>query len=182
MAKSKGKHCSESMRLQGYDYGSNGAYFITICTANRKHFFGDVLNGMMHCSEVGKCAEHYWLEIPKQFSFVKLGQFVIMPDHMHGILIINKDHLCGDAINRIPTTKITKDNPQKGGFAGNKNPMFHENISRIIRWYKGRCTYEMRKIEKGFSWQSLYYDHIIRNGRSYRRISEYIYQNPKKWR
>jgi hypothetical protein len=68
-----------------------------------------------------------------------------------------------------------------GGFAGNKNPMIHENISRIIRWYKGRCSYELRKIHADFGWQSRFHDHIIRDEQSYQNISHYIINNPAKW-
>ena len=233
MEKFQNKYRIGSARLQGYDYGQNGAYFITICTANREHYFGEIANGKMNLNELGKMAEKYWLEIPNQFSFVKLDEYVIMPNHTHGILIIdqpddktngndaNDDDADGknadgknangknangknangkNAINRVSTignrvsnidndgSNIdndgpTNDNPTKtpGGFAGDKNPMFHENISRIIRWYKGRCTFEMRKIHADFAWQSRFHDHIIRNEKSFRNIANYISNNPKNW-
>lgn len=89
------KYRIESTRLNNWDYRNNGAYFITICTTNRKHFFGEiVINGTskeMKLSAVGMLAEKYWEEIPKHFPFVELGNFVVMPNHMHGILIINND-------------------------------------------------------------------------------------------
>lgn len=84
------KYRIESTRLQSWDYGSNSAYFITICTKNRKHFFGNILDGKMHLTEIGLLAEKYWFEIPQHFPFVSLGNFIVMPDHTHGILIINK--------------------------------------------------------------------------------------------
>jgi len=71
--------------------------------------------------------------------------------------------------------------PEKGGFAGDKNPMINENISHIIRWYKGRCSFEMRKINSDFTWQSRFYDHIIRNEDEYEKISEYIINNIINW-
>ncbi|MEX2403493.1 MAG: hypothetical protein WD625_05130, partial [Balneolales bacterium] len=70
---------------------------------------------------------------------------------------------------------------QPGGFAGNKNPMLHDNLSKIVRWYKGRTSFESRKIHAGFAWQSRFHDHIIRNDESFHRISEYIINNPAKW-
>lgn len=85
----KNKYRIPSTRLQTWDYSKNGAYFITICTQNREHFFGNIQNGMMQLSEIGKLAERYWLEIPEHFPFVELGNFVVMPNHFHGILIIN---------------------------------------------------------------------------------------------
>ena len=88
--KFKNKYRISSARLQSWDYSNNGAYFITICTQNRNHFFGKIQNQEMHLSEIGKLAEKYWLEIPEHFPFVELGNFVVMPNHFHGILIINK--------------------------------------------------------------------------------------------
>ncbi|WP_422091031.1 transposase [Tenacibaculum ovolyticum] len=93
MDKFKNKYRISSTRLQNWDYGSNGAYFITICTKNREHYFGKIKNKEMQLTEVGKLAETYWMEIPEHFPFVTLGNFVIMPNHMHGILIIDKPTL-----------------------------------------------------------------------------------------
>ncbi|MBK8699238.1 MAG: transposase [Saprospiraceae bacterium] len=172
MNKYKNKYRIPSDRLQTWDYGNNGSYFITICTKNREHFFGAIGDGDMQLNDIGIIAEQYWIEISNHFPFIKLGNFVVMPNHVHGILIIDKmESTSGDAINRVST----------GGFAGTKNPMFHENISRIIRWYKGRCSFEMRKIHTGFEWQSRFYDHIIRNAQSFENIQNYITNNQLKW-
>lgn len=191
--KYKGKYRIESTRLKNWDYGSNGAYFITICTKNREHYFGEIENKQMMFSEMGKLAHRFWEEIPIHFPFVELGNFVVMPNHTHGILIMDKNGFnCGDgimvnggdlinggdAINRVSTNQITTG----GGITGNHNPMFHENISRIIRWYKGRCSFEIRKIHAGFEWQSLFHDHIIRNDISFNRIQNYIEANPENWK
>ncbi len=89
MEKFNNKYRIPSARLQSWDYGADGAYFITICTQNRRHLFGKVVNGEMQLNELGKLAEKYWLEIPNHFSFIELGNFVIMPNHTHGILIID---------------------------------------------------------------------------------------------
>ena len=182
--KFKNKYRNGTFRLQSWDYNSKGFYFITICTQNREHYFGEIQNGKMILSEIGKFAEKYWLEIPNQFSFIRLHEFVVMPNHVHGILEIKNDNNigligCWDAINRVPTTNHTEIN---GGFAGIKNPMFHDNISRVIRWYKGRCSFEMRKIHADFQWQKLFHDHIIRNQQSFENISRYIINNPKNWK
>jgi len=90
MAKFKGKYRIESTRLQNWDYGWNASYFITICTKDREHFFGKIEKDKMILSEIGKMAEKYWFEIPEHFPFVKLGEFVVMPDHIHGIIEIAK--------------------------------------------------------------------------------------------
>jgi len=178
MDKFKNKYRIESARLKNWDYGSNGAYFITICTANRAHYFGDVQNEIMCLNEIGILAENYWAEIPKHFPFVELGNFVIMPNHVHGILIINK---LSQSVGTRLIASLPSDTKKTGGITGDKNPMLHENISRIIRWYKGRCTYEMRKINTDFIWQSRFHDHIIRTNDSFMRIQNYISDNPYSW-
>jgi len=90
MDKFNNKYRIPSARLQSWDYGSNGAYFITICTKHRQHLFGEIYNNEMQLNESGQLAEKYWLEIPTHFPFIELGNFVVMPNHTHGILIIDK--------------------------------------------------------------------------------------------
>jgi REP element-mobilizing transposase RayT len=189
--KFKNKYRIFSARLQTWDYSNNGAYFITICTQDRHHFFGNIYNGIMQLSEIGKLAEQFWHEIPNHFPFVELGNFVVMPNHVHGILIID------NISNSVETRLIASENKNKninetrliaslqggtGGFSGNKNPMLNDNISKIVRWYKGRCSFECRKFNPNFGWQSRFYDHIIRNSKSFENIQNYIEQNPSKWK
>ncbi len=192
--KFQNKYRIASARLHNWDYSSNGAYFITICTQNKEHYFGTINDGKMVLSEIGKLVEQFWIEIPNQFLFIELGNFVIMPNHVHGIIIINKLHTNSQvetrfiSSNNSNTTDETRliaslqEQPIKnGGFAGDKNPMFHENISKIIRWYKGRCSFEIRKIHADFGWQSRFHDHIIRNANSFENIQNYIQENPERW-
>jgi len=87
--KFRGKYRIQSSRCPNWDYRSNAAYFITICTYNREHFFGEIMNKKMILSEIGKIAEHFWYEIPEHFQFVKLDAFITMPNHIHGIIIID---------------------------------------------------------------------------------------------
>lgn len=165
-----------SYRLKGYDYGKNGAYFITFCTKNRVPYFGEIVNKEMILNELGKIAHQLWLEIPNQFPFAKLENFVVMPDHIHGIILIDKideKDIGGDVINHI--------RPNNGGFAGESNPMNKENIPRIIRWFKGRCSFELRKKCIEFEWQSLYHDILIRDEKAFQNIQRYIENNPKNY-
>lgn len=203
--KFQNKYRIPSARLKNWDYGSNGAYFITICTKEMKHLFGEVVDKKMNLNTLGALAEKYWIEIEKQFPYIELGNFQIMPNHMHGILIINKSvetRFIASLPNKTPETgEFTGENkavlcerfiaspPQSesklsetGGFAGENNPMLSENISRIIRWYKGRCTFEIRKIDANFNWHSRFHDHIIRNEVSFERIQNYIVDNPARWK
>jgi putative transposase len=202
--KFRNKYRVPSARLQNWDYGSNGAYFITICTKEMQHFFGEVVDKKMILNSVGVLAEEYWIEILKEFPYVEFGNFQIMPNHMHGILIIDKSVVPATVETRFIASNLdgiiederSKDDadssetrliasvPEKdgiGGFSGENNPMLSDNISRIIRWYKGRCTFEMRKINPNFGWHPRFYDHIIRNSESFERIQNYIEENPARW-
>lgn len=90
--KYQNKYRIPSARLQDWDYGWNAPYFVTICTQNREHYFGKIGNGKMQLSEIGEIAKKCWIEIPEHFTFVELGAFVVMPNHVHGIIIINKQN------------------------------------------------------------------------------------------
>lgn len=90
--KFRDKYRIPSTRLQNWDYSENGYYFITICTKERRYYFGEIINNKIQLSEIGKIIQHYWLEIPKHFLFVKLDEFAIMPNHVHGILIIKNNN------------------------------------------------------------------------------------------
>lgn len=170
--KYKDKYRIQSARLQNWDYGRNAPYFVTICTKDRKSHLGNIVDKNMHLSQTGKLVHQLWRKIPDHFLFVLLDAFVVMPNHVHGIIVINKtDDGDRDAINRVST----------GGVTGNRNPMMHENLSRIIRWYKGRVSFELRKINPKFTWQPRFHDHIIRNRKSFETIQAYIINNPAKW-
>ena len=190
--KFRNKYRVPSSRLQNWDYGANGAYFITICTKEMQHFFGKVVDRKMSSNSVGELAAEYWIEIAKQFPYVELGNFQIMPNHIHGILIIDKSHVdvetrfiaSNPENNDSSETRLIASVPQNdevGGFSGENNPMLVDSISRVIRWYKGRCTFEMRKIIPNFEWHSRFHDHVIRNSESFERIQNYIEENPSRW-
>ncbi|WP_341905521.1 transposase [Fluviicola taffensis] len=176
---------SRSRRLNGYDYSSAGAYFITICTKDRQHYFGTIESGELNPTVAAIIATDIWNQIPIQFPFAELDEFVVMPDHIHGIIIINESQ---NPVNPVGTRLIAclqdrqESEQQTGGFAGHQNPMFHQNLSRIIRWYKGRCSFEIRKSGASFEWQSNYYEHIISDTESFHRICQYIRDNPKNWK
>jgi putative transposase len=178
----KNKFNISPTRLENWDYGANGSYYITINTKYRRHFFGKVIytnidEAEMHLNDLGTIAEQLWLQIPIQFPYIELCNFVIMPNHVHGILIIHKKRFVKDK------SGLTNENTaeRNGGVTGICNPMNQQNISRIIRWYKGRCSFEMRKEKIDFSWQPQFYDHIIRDKGEFIRIQNYIADNPKNW-
>ena len=194
--KFRNKYRIPSNRLKNWDYGSNSAYFITICTKNRDHFFGEINNGKMQLNELGKNAVQFWMEIPNHFPFIELGNFVVMPNHTHGILIIDKpvDNRTVDMPNvEMPnlgistggiSTGLSTDIPQKpkpknGGKIDEWKP---GTIGVIINQYKRMVTIHNRKINPNFAWQSNYHDHIIRNSKSFENIQNYIENNPAQWK
>ena len=292
------KYRIPSARAGWWDYGNDAAYFVTINADNLKnHYFGHIRDDEMQLSAIGQIARDYWLEIPNNFPFVKQDVFVIMPNHVHGIIIINKMENAVETGLNVPTRNVTsrpdvetrlnaqtghvetrliaslpppnqpppeppphvpprnitsrpdvktrliaslpppnqpppeqpndvqarfiasipeppndvqtrlnaqtghietrliaslpppppEQSPQQqpknkpGGITGKHNPMLGTGLGRIIRWYKGRVTFESRKIDPLFAWQARYYDHIIRNDESYQRIKKYIINNPANW-
>jgi len=183
--KFKGTYRIKSARLKNWDYSWNAMYFVTICTQDREFYFGVIVKGEMILSTIGEIAQKYWEEIPKHFPFVELNEFVVMPNHIHGIItIINdsdigNDNIGRDAINRVST--VNRVSTERGGITGMKNPMLSNNLSKIIRWYKGRVSFESRKIHADFRWQARFHDHIIRNDESFQKIRGYIINNPLKW-
>jgi len=180
--KFKNKYRIESARAWWWDYGNNAAYFVTVCTQNKQHFFGNIEGDSMIYSECGGIVYECWQQIPTHFPYVILNEFVIMPNHLHGIIIINKTDENGYANSPHVETRLIASLPQQpGGVTGNHNPMLHQNLSRILRWYKGRCTFEIRKIVPEFQWQSRFHDHIIRDEASYQKIKNYIKNNPANW-
>lgn len=176
MKKIKNKYRIESTRLYGYDYGQNGAYFITICTKNRIHYFGKVSNGEIQLSAIGKFAFECWEAIPQHFPFVELGEFVVMPDHVHGIIIIN-NIIKGEF--QIPFNEINQ--PFYQSTYKNKFGPQSKNIASIIRGFKMGVTKSVRQINPEFKWQDRFHDHIIRDEQAFENIQNYIINNPLKW-
>ncbi len=175
--KYKDKYRIASTRLQNWNYGWNATYFLTICTKNRECNFGKIIDHEMQLSEIGRLANKYWTEIPKHFPFVKLDTFMFMPNHVHGIIIIDKPNK--GRIVETPNLGVSTDNFVKNG--GKNDKWESGNLGVIINQYKRICTINARKINSDFAWQSRYYDHIIRNESSFHRIKNYIMENPKNW-
>ncbi|MEK7495535.1 MAG: transposase [Patescibacteria group bacterium] len=154
----------KSNRLLNFDYSSSGYYFITICTKNRQEYFGNIINNEMVINEIGKIVEAQWLWLEKQYKHVELDEFKIMPNHFHGIIIIkNKSNPVGTGLDLSLQKK-------------------HLSLSNIIGAFK--TTSSIRIHKKGlkiFQWQRSFYDHIIRNEKSFYYICQYIKNNSINW-
>jgi REP element-mobilizing transposase RayT len=195
MDKFQGKYRIPSARATWWDYAGNGLYFITICTAGRAHCFGKIAGDEMQLSPIGEMALQCWLEIPHHFPFVKLHAFVVMPNHVHGILEIARSGLANNELadtHPVETQNFaslqqyppppSSPSPSPPPSGTNKFGPQSRNLSSIIRGYKiGVKKYAtMNKID--FTWQSRFHDHIIRNDHEYHRIHDYIIKNPGNWK
>jgi len=187
--KFKGKYRIASARWSAWDYGSNGAYFITICVSNRAHDFGEIVNGEMNLSALGKSAQDCWNEIPAHFPFVELGAFMVMPNHAHGVVVIDKPDVETQYFASLPVkeTQYFASLPVKEtqNIASlplpNKFGPQSQNLASIVRGYKIGVTKFARQNNIPFAWQARYHDHVIRNVAEHERIHEYILTNPQNW-
>ncbi len=152
-----------SIRLPEYDYSKPNAYFITICSYNKKQIFGKVSNSKIMLSKIGKISEKYLIEIPNHFNDVFIDEYVIMPDHIHLIISI---------------VGVQNFEPQRNEY----QKIIPKSIGSIIRAYKSSVTRWCRLNGfKNFKWQRNYFEHIIRNEEDHFRIKEYIHNNPLRW-
>lgn len=162
-------------RLADYNYSQNGMYFVTICTKDREELFGEIKNGRMILNDLGKIAQKCYLEIPSHCRNVYLDEFIIMPNHVHGILEIINDLDVGDAYLRPAgfhdRTKMLASKAIHGFKAGVTRKILNPS-SRPERIYA---------FPTKFAWQKSFYDHIIRNAAELNRIREYIRGNPAQW-
>ena len=180
------KHHRQSIRLKGYDYSQAGAYFITICVMARQHLFGKVVNKEMVLNQMGQIAYNEWLNTPQLRPNVSLDVFVIMPNHIHGIILINDMDTPGRGELHSPLINSPRILNKGDKGECNSPPLEFKspsnNIGAIIRGYKSSVTKQIDLLNyDSFAWQRNYYEHIIRNDIAYRRISDYIINNPSKW-
>ena len=175
-------HHRRNLRLPEFDYSQPSAYFVTIVTQNRKPFFGSITNGEMILNELGRTIADLWVAIPVHFPNVEPGEFVVMPNHIHGIIVItfgvghdNEEGTLQEtivwAMHASPIPKNT--NGPKSG-----------SISAIIGSFKSAATKLFHAIPEHAGerlWQRNYYEHVIRNERDYQAISDYILANPINW-
>ncbi len=142
----------KSPRLQGYDYSQSGAYFVTICTHKRSYLFGEIRGNDIHTNPNGDIAVACWDGIPQHYPDVDLDAFVVMPNHIHGILMLTG----------------TTD--------------FKTLLGRVVNAYKGAVTARIRtQYPNTVVWQRSFHDHIIRNERSLNKLREYVATNPARW-
>lgn len=145
-------------RLKGYDYTLEGCYFITICTENRNNYFGKIIKNEMLLNRYGDIVHSQWEWLGKQYDYVVLDKHVVMPNHFHAILTISTGNGHDRSLQKIKSLSSLV-----GAFKTTSSKLIHSNGN------------------PDFKWQKSFYDHIVRNEKSYNNIWEYIHYNPLKW-
>jgi len=200
----KNKYRIESIRLPGYDYSRPGAYFITIVVHNRQCLFGEIVNGEMTLNEFGEIVKTEWQKTGALRPNIDVDAFVVMPNHLHGILIItdnddlyhhhnrnrNRDRNRRDTLQRVSTESESESESESGmgmepGMGMGTIEQFgkptHNSIPTIVRLFKSTVTKQINQIRQTLGipvWQRNYYEHIIRNDDELNKIREYIINNP----
>lgn len=154
-------HHRQSIRLKGYDYAKAGAYFVTICAWGKECVFGEVRDGAMHPGEAGQVTERFWQNLTERFPTLALDALVIMPNHLHGIIVLN----------------------------ASEKPVEHEPLSpptlgAVIRAFKSLSAISVNRLlgrAQRPVWQRNYYEHIIRDDEALDRIRAYVAANPRNW-
>ena len=168
-------HHRRSIRLKGYDYSQAGAYFVTLCTHNKECLFGEIANGAVRLNDEGRMVERWWLELSKKFPTIEIDQYIIMPNHLHGIIWVQYQKVVGADLRVCPDVT-------QGAHTGAPLPT-------IVQWFKTMTSNEyIRNVKsngwppfQGKLWQRNYYEHILRNENELIRTSEYILNNPARW-
>ncbi len=161
------RHHRRSIRLKGYDYTQPGAYFVTICTEDRECLLGEIVDGEMQLNDAGWMVQTVWDQLPDHYPGVDIDEFVVMPNHVHGIIV-----LVGDPVGATP----------RGCPDGQALPdVVHRFKSFTTALYRQGVAHNAWAPFPGRLWQRNYYEHIIRNERALERIRGYIQNNPIRW-
>lgn len=165
------RHHRRSIRLKGYGYAEPGAYFITVVTFQRDCLFGEIADGEMRLNDHGQVVDECWRAIPGHFTNVELGAYVVMPNHVHGIIVIHEDKsLSSVGARHASPLRSTPRGFERG------------SLGAIVASFKSAVTRDFgRKFDLHNVWQRNYYEHIIRDEKERDRIHRYIESNPTNW-
>ena len=169
-----------SIRLQGYDYSQAGAYFVTLCTQNRECLFGEIVNGEMRLNEAGRVVADEWINTAEIRDEIELDEWVVMPNHFHGILVIT----VGRGDRRVAPMNGTTISGEQGDRPVAPTGPQPRSIGAVMAGFKSAATKrinELRQTPGMKLWQRNYWEHIVRNEPELNRIREYIHNNPAQW-
>jgi putative transposase len=200
------RHHRRSIRLSGYDYSQAGAYFVTVCAKDRACLFGEVADGVMRPNDAGRMVADVWVALPARFPTVQIDEFVVMPNHVHGIVVLNDHDVGAPLVGALSTDKragtrpaptddidITTNGVIPIGAGTRPAPtdkaITTPTLGDIVGAFKSITTDDyivgVRQNDwpafSGKLWQRNYYEHIIRDDESFERIRQYIMDNPPQW-
>ncbi|GAC1374440.1 MAG: transposase [Aquirhabdus sp.] len=162
------RHHRRSIRLKHYDYSQAGLYFITLCTHQRLSLFGDVVAGEMQLNEMGRVVQDVWQDLPNHYTHVELDCFVVMPNHVHGIVRFNGDVR---SIHQSPTLQAQ---------ISRRNMGLPKLVGRL-KMVSAKRINQLRENQGVPVWQRNYHEHIIRHENAHIKIADYIHTNPLRW-
>ena len=166
----------ETTRLKNWNYASDGWYFITICTKGRENIFGIIEHGIMILNQYGRIVEQCWFDLPNHYFNLILDAFVIMPNHLHGIMIIDNTRETVVSGNADGGVSVNGGVPQS---STTKHGIFE--FVRALKTFSSRRMNELDNTAGKSRWQSRFHDHIIRDEEELHRIQQYIFNNPSTW-
>jgi len=189
MDKFQNRYRISSTRLENWDYGWAAAYFVTICTACRTCNFGDIMDGEMQLSNTGLLADVFWHEIKNHSKNIELDAFIVMPNHVHGILILkgNENEINVETRHAL---SLQSEQPKQSDESNQSEQTIGQHrfqnqgkntLSSIIGSYKSAVTKHAHRLGYNFEWQSSFHEHIIRDNESLHNIQQYIINNPLNW-
>ncbi len=162
-----------SVRLKEFDYSKAGAYFVTICTKDRECLFGEIIDEKVRLTQGGRIADEGWRNIPEHYPHVVLDEYVIMPNHVHGVIFISDDDVGVQDFEPLPVDGLRENKYQQ---------IIPKSIGSIVRGFKiGVTKWYRQNTNVHTVWQRNYFDRIIRDEDELNRIREYIIFNPAKW-
>jgi REP element-mobilizing transposase RayT len=181
-------HHRRSIRMREYDYSQEGAYFVTICTYGKECLYGEVIDGKMRLNEYGKIIEVEWLKTAQIRNNVLMDEYVIMPNHIHGIVVIADDggskNCRGTACCAPRNNGIIKGAARCAPTFGQFGKIVSGSLPAIVRAFKSATNKQINQSRRSPGdkvWQRSYYEHVIRDENDYLQIREYIINNPMKW-
>jgi REP-associated tyrosine transposase len=182
-------HHRRSIRLRGYDYSQPGSYYVTLCTQAKSHLFGHIVEGEMHRNELGDFVALCWEWLAERYLYIKLDEWIVMPNHLHGIIVITNQG--GDSASKTGGGSRTADQAGGGsrtadqaGGGSRTAPTMRKPLGRLIGAFKTVSTSrinERRGTPGRLLWQRDFYEHIVRDDDELNKIRDYIRTNPLRW-
>ena len=196
------KYRISSARAQWHNY-DNGMYFVTVCAKEKIHYFGEITDGKMNLTNIGRYTDEQFRNIDNHYPFAEIPLWVVMPNHVHAVVIIRQDEGCcgkGTVLGKDEILEGCRDakfwecgdvnmgecrdainRVSTGGVTGMHNPMNHKCLGTVIRGLKARITRFANSNQISFAWQPLFHDRIIRSVKEMNHVADYIENNVAKW-